>query len=56
MDEVTDLSLKMLGKSIKSIPLFMKGIFYEMPFVIASVIQRDTNAGQLMTFNTVSKR
>ena len=27
IDEVTDLSLKILGKSINSIPLFMKGIF-----------------------------
>ena len=27
IDGVTDLSLKILGKSINSIPLFMKGIF-----------------------------
>ena len=27
IDEVTDLSLKILGKSINSIHLFMKGIF-----------------------------
>ena len=27
IDEVTDLSLKILGKSINSVPLFMKGIF-----------------------------
>ena len=26
MDDCTDLSLKMLGKSIKSIPLLIKGI------------------------------
>ena len=26
MDEVTDPSLKILGRSIKSIPLFIKGI------------------------------
>ena len=26
MDDCTDLSLKILGKSIKSIPLFIKGI------------------------------
>ena len=27
IDKITDLSLKILGKSINSIPLFMKGIF-----------------------------
>ena len=30
MDDCTDLSLKMLGKSIKSIPLFIKGILSYM--------------------------
>ena len=31
-DEVSDLSLKILGKSINSIPLFMKGIFMKPSF------------------------
>ena len=34
------MSLKILGKSINSIPLFMKGIFYEMSFVICLRIDK----------------
>ena len=30
MDDCTDLSLKTLGKSIKSIPLLIKGILIEL--------------------------
>ena len=34
MDDCTDLSLKMLGKSIKSIPLLIEGILKKMSYMI----------------------
>ena len=36
IDEVTDLSLKTLGKSINSMPLFMKGIFMKCRLLFVS--------------------
>ena len=34
MDDSTDLSLKMLGKSIKSMPLLIKGIFDKVSYML----------------------
>ena len=34
MDDCTDLSLKILGKSIKSFPLLIKGILIKMSHMI----------------------
>ena len=38
-DEVTDLTLKILGKSINSIPLFMKGIFMKCLPILNPILE-----------------
>ena len=44
IDEVTDLSLKILGKLINSIPLFYERNFNEMPFMIYFRIDKLTES------------
>ena len=46
-----DLSLKILGKSINSILLFMKGTFYEMSFVICFRIDKWPESMLSITFS-----
>ena len=44
MDEITDLSLKILGRSIKSIRLFKKRNFDKISFMVAFTLDKSTKS------------
>ena len=47
---MTDLSLKILCKSINSTPLLIKGTFYEMPFVVCFSIDNTDKKTKIMSW------